>query len=573
MRLAFTIQFLFFLFHFDCFSQKLAKNYLQNETYNYQDLIEVYKNFDLQSEQLNLIECGESDAGFPIHLAVFNNLKKFDASKRNENDLVLLIMNGIHPGESDGIDASVLFIQKLISGTIKIPDNVSICIIPAYNIEGMINRKEFTRTNQNGPIEKGFRGNAQNLDLNRDFIKADSKNTLAFYEIFNDWNPDIFIDNHTSNGADYQYTMTLITTQKQKMGGKTADFLYQKILPEIYTQMKNRNWEMAPYVNVFGNAPDEKGFDEFLETPRYSTGYAALFSTIGFVPETHMLKPYKDRVESTLAIMEVILNYSVKNITEIRKSRIIDAKTASTSKTYKTNFKLNRSVFDSITFKGYEAEKLASKIGSYNRLYYNRNKPYSKKIRYYNFYEPNLIVDLPKAYIIPKSQWKVIEKLKANKIEMIELKNDTTIKVNAIYIEQYESSLKPYESHHYNKNVKSVLKACEIQFLKGDKVIFMNQSKNNFIAEVLEPMANDSYFAWNYFDGFLDQKEGFSDYVFEDDAYQLLQEDKNLNLKFETWKEQNPDKLNNHYEVLEFIFKNSKYYENEHNRMPYFRID
>jgi len=572
MRLAFTIQFLIFSLQVYC--QEIGKNYLNNETFTYNDLIDSYKKFDQQSEKLKLLEYSKSDGSFPIHLAVFNNLQKFDAPQQNgENELVILIMNGIHPGESDGIDASFLFTQKLINGEIKIPNQVTICIIPVYNIEGMINRKEFTRTNQNGPIEKGFRGNGLNLDLNRDFIKSDSKNTIAFYEIFNDWNPDVFIDNHTSNGADYQYTMTLIATQKQKLGGKTADFLYQKMLPEIYSQMKSRNWELAPYVNVFGNPPDEKGFDEFLETPRYSTGYAALFSTIGFVPETHMLKPYKNRVESTLAIMEVILEFSKNHIQEIKKSRMIDTQAASLSKEYKTNFKLNKNVFDSITFKGYEAEKLPSKIGNYKRLFYNRNKPFTKKIRYYNFYEPSLTINLPKAYIIPKTQWKTIEKLKYNKVEMIDLMSDTIINVNAIYIDQYECSSKAYESHHYNRNVKSILKPTKIQFLKGDKVIFMNQSKNRFIAEVLEPMANDSYFSWNYFDGFLDQKEGFSDYVFEDDAFQLLQEDKNLNSKFETWKEQNPDKLNNQYEVLEFIFKNSKHYENEYNRMPYFRID
>jgi Zinc carboxypeptidase len=196
--------------------QVLHSAFKQNQTLTYTELVEAYKKLDAFSEQAKLEEYCCADNGLPIHVLVINKDKNFNpVASGDTNKLVLLVMNGIHPGESEGIDASLLLAQQMVYGKISIPERVTICIILVYNVEGMLNRKMFTRTNQNGPDEKGFRGNGQNLDLNRDFTKADTKNTLAFYEIFHRWQPDVFLDNHTSNGADYQYTMTLIATQQQ----------------------------------------------------------------------------------------------------------------------------------------------------------------------------------------------------------------------------------------------------------------------------------------------------------------------------------------------------------------------
>ena len=168
---------------------------------------------------------------------------------------------------------------------------LSLCIIPLYNIGGALNRNSHTRTNQEGPESYGFRGNARNLDLNRDFIKCDSKNARAFTTIFQDWQPDVFIDTHTSNGADYQYTMTIIATQHNKLHSSLGNFLDQELMPALYAEMKTKDWEMCPY--VYSREEPDHGIAAFLDYARYSSGYAALFNTLSFMPETHMLKPYQ----------------------------------------------------------------------------------------------------------------------------------------------------------------------------------------------------------------------------------------------------------------------------------------
>jgi murein tripeptide amidase MpaA len=205
--------------------------------------------------------------GYPLHLIIVanNGDYNFDNIRKN-NKRVILINNGIHPGEPDGIDASMLLARDIVINKVKLPDNVVLAIIPVYNIGGCLNRSADYRVDQNGPEEFGFRGNSQNLDLNRDFIKSDSKEARAFAEIFHLTDPDVFLDNHVSDGADYQHVMTLICTQHSKLGGVLGEYLNKTFEPALYSSMKEKGYDLIPYVNAFGDTPDN-GWPEFFESP------------------------------------------------------------------------------------------------------------------------------------------------------------------------------------------------------------------------------------------------------------------------------------------------------------------
>ena len=144
-----------------------------------------------------------------------------------------------------------------------------VCIIPIYNVDGALNRGSFSRANQNGPEEYGFRGNARNLDLNRDFIKCDAENTKSFIKIFREWQPEVFVDTHISDGADYQYTMTVIPTQQSKLHPALTGYVNKDLLPVLHAEMKNKNFEFCPYVETMKQIPDD-GISAFLETPRFA---------------------------------------------------------------------------------------------------------------------------------------------------------------------------------------------------------------------------------------------------------------------------------------------------------------
>lgn len=291
------IKFILFFISFGLFSQNSTQFLTpyekgnKNQTATYQEAIDFYTSLTQKFETVKLMEMGLTDSGEPLQLLVFNHDKNFDLD-RKQNKAIILINNNIHPGEPDGVDATIMLIRDLAFGKISVPKNTIIAVIPFYNIGGTLNRNSFSRANQNGPESYGFRGNDRNFDLNRDFIKSDTKNARSFAEIFHLVNPDVFIDNHVSNGADYQYVLTYIQTQHQKLGNDLGNYLKDEMTPKIRTKLLKKKIESIPYVTVYGATP-EKGFTQMMDLPRYSTGYASLFHTIGYMPETHMLKNTK----------------------------------------------------------------------------------------------------------------------------------------------------------------------------------------------------------------------------------------------------------------------------------------
>jgi hypothetical protein len=204
-------------------------------------------------------------------------------------------------------------------------------------------------------VEYGFRGNAQNLDLNRDFTKADSKNARSFTEIFHYVNPDIFVDNHVSDGADYQHTMTLITTQYDKLGKSLGSWVKNNFEPALYKKMSAKGWDMIPYVD-FGAADFTKGIRMFMDPPRYSSGYAALFNTISFIPETHMLKPYQERVRSTYDLMVSFIEESSKKAADIKQQRAAGLAEWKNTHQVPLKWKADRSQQADFIFKGYHTK-------------------------------------------------------------------------------------------------------------------------------------------------------------------------------------------------------------------------
>ncbi|HAP95684.1 MAG TPA: hypothetical protein DCP54_08050, partial [Chryseobacterium sp.] len=258
-----------------------------NQTTTFDEMRKFYQELAKQYPSISYETKGEDDNGAPIDVVIFNPTKQsFEEAKKGKS--VLFVNNGIHPGEPDGIDATMMLMRDLATGKIKAPKNVIFAAIASYNISGMMNRGSFSRANQNGPEEYGFRGNARNYDLNRDFIKTDSKNSRSFQQIFQWLKPDVFIDNHVSNGADYQYTFTYISTNKERLGTILGNYFNGEMQRTLLKNMEKKGVISVPYVNIHGDVPDG-GFPTFVDSPRYATGYTTLFNAIGTVVETHML--------------------------------------------------------------------------------------------------------------------------------------------------------------------------------------------------------------------------------------------------------------------------------------------
>jgi hypothetical protein len=540
-------------------------------TATYPEVISFYKELALHYPQAKLITYGPTDHGEPLHLLVLSKNKVFDRQKLAEqNKSIFLINNGIHPGEPEGIDACMMLARDLLKNN-KLPEDVVICMIPLYNIDGSFNRSSTSRANQNGPLAYGFRGNSRNLDLNRDFIKTDSKNSESFQQIFNLWRPEIFVDTHTSNGADYQYTMTLIPTQKDKLNPLLSAYLTKTMLPDLYKKMEAKGYELIPYINSVEETPDA-GITGFLEPPRFSTGYAALHNTIAFMPETHMLKSYDKRVDATYKLLETYLDIIERDGKLIRANKKQADDAVATQHIFPLDWKLDDSSVDSIPFKGFTAKQKPSEVSGHDRLYYDRSQPYTKHIKEWNKFVPVVSVSKPVAYIIPQAWSRVIDLLKLNGVVVKQLATDTKLNLDMYYVKDYKTVPQPFEGHYLHSSVHVEAVKQQLQFYTGDYVVYVNQPSNRYIVETLEPQATDSFFNWNFFDSVLGQKEHYSAYVFEDTAAQLLKDHPELKASLEAEKAKDPAFAKNGAAQLEFVYKNSDYHEKTYMRYPIGRL-
>ena len=542
------------------------------ETATYQETINFYSELADSFGEISITAIGETDSGKPLHIVTYNpNKTDNDFDELRENNRIILINNGIHPGESDGIDATMMLFRDIVQGKLEAPKQTILVTIPIYNVGGSLNRNSGTRTNQNGPKEYGFRGNARNYDLNRDFIKCDTKNARTFAEIFHMVQPDVFIDNHVSNGADYQYTLTHLFTQHNKLGGDLGTYLHSEMMPQLEQKLQEKSWDITPYVNVFNRTPDS-GFTQFMDSPRYSTGYTTLFHTVGMMVETHMLKPYKQRVEGTYELMQSMIEITEEDGEKIAASIQNQIEHYKPGDAYPLTWTVDTTRYSTLQFKGYEGNMIPSNITGAQRLKYDRNKPFTKDVKYQNYFKPKDSVVIPKAYVIPQGWHQVIDLLKMNKVAFKQFPSDTTLTVELYRIEDYKTRTSPYEGHYAHYNTKIKVSEKQILFNEGDYIVETNQPAIRYIIETLEPTAPDSFFNWNFFDTILQQKEGFSPYVWEERAEMLLRANPRLQIEYNVKVSYDEEFANNWYAQLDWLHKKSNHYEKAHLQYPIYRI-
>jgi len=494
-------------------------------------------------------------------------------------EVKILINNNIHPGEPEGTDASMFLVRDLLffgqywQETLPYLELHVVC---QYNVDGTLNRNAHSRANQNGPVEYGFRGNAQNLDLNRDFIKMDSRNAKALVALMASEKYHLFIDNHTSNGADYQYVLTYFHTRPEKLMPEIVPNLLQ-LEARLKNQLTRQEWPTAPYVETIKTVPDS-GLFAFWESGRYATGFAALHNTIGYTVETHMLKPFSQRMLATLAFMEQFLTVSTSDSlrAQFDKNRMNGwvRRLADQPVHYlPIAHTLDMKHYKMIPFKGFEFGYRPSDVTGADRLVYDTRKPWEKPVKYYDRYVATDSVQVPKAYIIPFAYEDVIQKLKRNGIALRNVPIDTLVSLRVSYIVDYKTVSNPYEKHYLHHSVKTRDTMMKVMVRAGDAVAVVKSDNERFLTAVLEPRAADSYFAWNAFDGILQQKEGYSDYVFEDKAAAWLKAHPEKYAELQRKKAQDPAFAKDAWAQLYWVYKQTEHYEPTHNLYPVYRVD
>lgn len=517
---------------------------------------------------------GADDNGQPIHLFILHDgTAPHPDSLRASGKHILWITNGIHAGEPDGVDASLLLARALLDSDqyMGLLANTAVCIVPVYNVSGAQQRNSHTRANQNGPEEYGFRANARNLDLNRDFIKADSRNTRDLLRALNFWDPDIYFETHVSNGADHQYVMELLTTHPDRLDPSLRTYVTETLKPGLYEWMNRRGHLMCPYFDTVQDIP-EQGLEGFLDGPRYSSGHAGLRNRIGILSETHMLKPFADRVNATFQLMLATLAVLDREGERLANARGIARRNTATSTAFGFNYRLDTTQVEQLPWKGYRAGYKPSAVSGQPRLYYDRTQATDTLVPWMDRFTPAFTIDKPKAYLVPQAWPEVIKRLKLDGVPMEVVEQRTSYNVEYQRIVDFNTVRSPYEGRYLHYDITTKSESGVFNAQPGDVLVPMGHPTDRLVMEILEPRASDSFFAWGFFDSVLQQKEYFSSYVFEDIAADLLEKDQALRKALEERKASDPAFAADARAQLFFIYQRSPHYEPGHRLYPVGRL-
>lgn len=548
-------------------------------TPDYAASIEFSKKLAAASPMIEYTTFGVSPQGRDLPLMIIDANGNFTPeSIRGSGHAVLFIEAGIHSGEIEGKDAMFLFLRDLVvhEKHRELLENVSIVFIPIFNVDGHERSGSYGRINQNGPEEMGWRTTAQNLNLNRDFLKADAPEMKAWLKLFNKWLPDFFMDVHTTDGADYQYALTYQMETEGNMDPELTAWARDEYLPEMKKEMAEAGFPVFQYVAFRTWFDPRTGLRNGVAGPRYSQGYTALQNRTGLLVETHMLKPYKNRVESTLELIKITLEIMNRDHEELINLNKQADEYAMSSDFRKTPFALRweRSDEDSVMvdFKGVEYDVIKSDLTGGPWFIYHKDKPKDFKLPY--FYKMNVTdsVMLPEAYVIPPQWLDIIERLELHGVEYYRLEDPREINIQSLKFENPEWRRQPYEGRHPMTNVEYELLEEKIVYPEGSLIIPMDQRRARVIAHMFEPLSEDSFLQWGFFDAIFEQKEYAETYVMEKVAREMIKEDPQLMGQFEAWKEANPQMAQNQWLQLNWFYQRSLWWDNKKDVYPVGRI-
>lgn len=543
----------------------------------YQETISYFKKFVDRTLYAKMFTIGISPQGREIKCLVVAGNEEFTPEKaKKSGKAIVLIQNGIHSGEIEGKDACMLLLRDMLVTKEKfhLLKNLVLLIIPVFNVDGHERLSPFNRPNQNGPLTMGWRTTSQNLNLNRDYMKADSPEMKAWLKFFNDWLPDFMIDNHTTNGADYQYHITYGLEQHANISNFLSDWIKEKYHPHLIKKVEKDGFLTAPYIE-FKEEKLTDGITNYPMMPRFSNGYCAIQNRICLLVETHSLKPFNNRVFSTLSIIHHTLDFVNRNYRElIALNKKVDRHTINyhykKAKVLPVDFE-DTGEHENFSFKGFESYEEESEITGSKVLRYT-DKPTVFDVPLFNKTRIKYAVSIPKAYLIPKEFSHLVEIIKLHGVKCDILSFSMRITVDRYKFVNDQFAPHPYEGRQ--QVTFDVIPFTEkIKVPKGTFIIKTNQRTLRVIAHLLEPMAPDSFVRWGFFNSFFERKEYAEPYVMEPLAKQMLKNNSKLKEQFFAKLALDENFRNNSAERLDFFYRRSQYFDRAEKVYPIMRVN
>ncbi len=452
---------------------------------------------------------------------------------------IVLVQAGIHPGEIEGKDAGLMLLRDFAT-LHRLPhllDHAVLVYIPVYSVDGHENSGPYFRINQNGPAEMGFRGQSQYLNLNRDYVKADAPETRAWLGLWNTWKPDLLVDIHTTDGADYQYDLTWYAEDAHKLPPSIAAWQARAFAGQTMPRYEALGHLASPYLEFRDGRDITKGIENFGSGPRFSTGYAAIRNRSGLLIETHMLKSYEVRVRATYDVVRSLL--AVVNDDPaglLAASRAADAWAASRlaqpDASLPVTFKQDPTS-QPFQLKGFAFTQTKSEISGDTWVRYDPSARKTYDIQSWNDLLPDVAAPLPAAWAIPPQWTAIVARLDAHGIPYTRTTAPMKVEATRDTLTQPVWADKPFEGHHMLKDV-AIASARENVVLPAGTVIVRADNADAVLAlNLLDARAPDSLLRWGYLNGIFEQKEYGEPRVLEALARKMLTDDPALKTEFD----------------------------------------
>ena len=546
-------------------------------TPRYAETIEYCRKLAAASPWLQYETFGTSPRGRDLPLVIANRHGRFTPEAVRETDgVVVLVQAGIHAGEICGKDAGLMLLRDLtVTGErSELLDNVTLLFVPIFNVDGHERFGPYNRINQNGPEQMGWRVTAQNLNLNRDYLKADTPEMRAWLKLFNAWLPDFFVDIHSTDGADYQYAVSYGLEIHGNIDDGLAAWTRDHYLPALEAGLATTGFPLTPYV-IFRRWHDPtSGLVSWAASPRLSQGYTALQNRPGLLVETHMLKEYPTRVAAAYAVLVKTLGFLNDDHRRLRDLVQAADAAAAAGRLREQPFPLRfEMASDSVMvdFLGVEYEELQSDLTGGTWFRYG-SEPVTYRIPHFNIQQSSVTVDLPEAYIIPAEWPEVARRLSAHGVVLNRLERAASVTVRSYRFSEAAWQERPYEGRHpVSFEVESITE--ERLFPPGSFVVDMRQRAARVAANVLEPQAPDSYVYWGFFDAIFERVEYVESYVIEDLAREMLAEDPALAQELFERKAADPEFAKDPWAIRYWFYARSPYYDQRVNLYPVGLID
>jgi hypothetical protein len=550
------------------------------ETSRYDETVDYCKKLMAASPWIQYTSFGKSPEGRDLPLVIASREKLFTSEAAHQkNRVVVLIINGIHAGEIAGKDASLMLLREMVI-TKKLEsllENVIVMVVPIYNVDGHERFGAYNRINQNGPKEMGWRTTSQNLNLNRDFMKADQPETQAMLKLYTEWLPEFMLDNHISDGADFQYDILYIVQKEPVIASPLFQYWKDKLEPQLVSDLTKSGHVTGPYFEMIDAKNPMAGIEMSFASPRFSDGYTTYQNRLGMTAETHSLKPYETQVRGNYDLMISLLKELNNSGANLKQTELkMDEETTALGNSYDVNrkfpirFDLDKQKKESILWHGVEYKIESSAISGAKKIVYGK-KPYDITIPVYKTVETVESLAPPLAYLIPPQWTEVIDRLQFHNIAISRTSAPHSGKFETYRFQNTKWPEEPFEGRF--SPTYEVTKVNEQRdFPEGSVLVRLNQRTNRVILGLLEPQSTDSFVAWGFFNAIFEQKEDAEAYILEDLAEKMLKENPELKTEFEQKIKTDPKFASDPLARLRFFYVRSPYWDTHKDAYPIVRI-